>query len=77
MTQPLRLTIDYEDGEGGWIVASIREVPGAASQGRTRGEARAMVIDALRELTLYWLEEHRPPTDATTLDSEEVQVTIA
>ena len=29
-------------------MASIREVPGAISQGRTRAEARENVIDALR-----------------------------
>ncbi len=38
----------FEQGEDGWIVASIPEVPGAHSQGRTRDEARAGVIDALR-----------------------------
>jgi predicted RNase H-like HicB family nuclease len=45
----LRLTISYEEpDEAGWIVASVVEVPGALSQGRTRDEARANVIDALR-----------------------------
>jgi hypothetical protein len=34
-------------GRGGLVVASIPEVPGAHSQGRTREEARANVIDAL------------------------------
>jgi predicted RNase H-like HicB family nuclease len=39
MSETLRLTIVYEDGGDGWIVASIPEVPGAHSQGtpeRTR-----------------------------------------
>jgi predicted RNase H-like HicB family nuclease len=48
VSESLQFTILFEDGEGGWIVASIPEVPGAHSQGRTRGEARANVIDALR-----------------------------
>ena len=49
MNEPLRLTISYEEpDEEGWIVASVVEVPGALSQGRTRDEARANVIDALR-----------------------------
>ncbi len=43
----LELTILYEDGEEGWIVASIPAVPGVFSQGRTRDEARANVLDAL------------------------------
>jgi predicted RNase H-like HicB family nuclease len=47
MSEPLHLTIVYEDGEDGWIVASVSEVPGVHSQGRTPQEARANVIDAL------------------------------
>lgn len=41
------VTIVYEDGEDGWTIASVPEVPGTHSQGRTRTEARANVIDAL------------------------------
>jgi predicted RNase H-like HicB family nuclease len=44
----LDLMIVYEPGEDGWMLASIPEVPGVFSQGRTREEARANVIDALR-----------------------------
>ena len=52
MSEPLRLTIVYEDaGDGdGWVVARIPQVRGAISQGATREEARENVIDALREL---------------------------
>jgi predicted RNase H-like HicB family nuclease len=49
---PLRLAAwlagVYEPGEEGWVIASIPEVSGVFSQGRTREEARANVIDALR-----------------------------
>lgn len=49
MTERLGLTIAYEEpDEDGWIVARVVEVPGAISQGKTRGEARENVIDALR-----------------------------
>lgn len=41
------LTILYDQGEDGWIVASIPAVPGVLSQGRTRAEARENVLDAL------------------------------
>jgi predicted RNase H-like HicB family nuclease len=41
------LTILYDQGEDGWIVASIPAVPGALSQGRSRAEARENVLDAL------------------------------
>ena len=48
MSESLELSIVYEDGGEGWIVASIPQVPGTHSQGRTRKEARANVIDALK-----------------------------
>ena len=41
------VTILHEDGDDGWIVASVPAVPGAMSQGRTRAEARENVLDAL------------------------------
>lgn len=46
--EQLDLEIVYEPGEEGWIIVSIPQVPGVFSQGRTRQEARANVIDALR-----------------------------
>jgi predicted RNase H-like HicB family nuclease len=48
VSEQLDLTIVYEPGENGWIIASIPQVAGVFSQGRTRDEARANVIDALR-----------------------------
>lgn len=42
------MTISYDEPDEGWIVARVIEVPGALSQGRTHGEARENVIDALR-----------------------------
>ena len=48
MSERLDLTIVYEPGEDGWVIATIPEVSGVFSQGRTREEARANVIDALR-----------------------------
>ena len=47
---PRELTIIFERGASGWWVATIPEVPGAFSQGRTREEARENVLDALNEL---------------------------
>jgi predicted RNase H-like HicB family nuclease len=71
MSEPLHLTIVYEDGEDGWIVASVPEVPGVHSQGRTREEARANVIDALHGILELRLGEHaliEPPADSESLE---------
>jgi len=50
VSDPLQLTIVYEEGEDGWIIASIPQVPGVLTQGRSREEARENVVDALRLL---------------------------
>jgi predicted RNase H-like HicB family nuclease len=34
------LAIIYEKGEDGWCIATIPEIPGAFSQGKTKAEAR-------------------------------------
>jgi len=47
---PQELTIIYERGVDGWWVATIPEIPGAFSQGRTKSEARENVLDAMAEL---------------------------
>ena len=55
MTEPLRLTIDYEESEG-QVIARVREVPAAFSFGATRVEAREAALDALRELALSYVD---------------------
>ena len=74
VSESLRVTIVNEDGDDGWIVASIPEVPGANSQGRTREEARANVIDALRGILELRFGEHAGV--ATAADSEPLELVI-
>jgi predicted RNase H-like HicB family nuclease len=75
MSESLRLTIVYEDGGDGWVVASIPEVPGALSQGHTRQEARENVIDALHGILELRFGEHALSEPAS--DSEPIELTIA
>lgn len=70
--EQLDLTIVYEPEEEGWILASIPEVPGAMSQGRTREEARANVIDALRLML-----SPEPWSDDDRREREALHLTIA
>ena len=70
MSESLRFTIVYEDGDDGWLVAQVKEVPGAVSQGRTRAEARENVIDALRLML-------SPEPDPAAGDTEALQLTLA
>lgn len=75
MTASLTLTIVFEEDDSGWIVASVPEVPGVHSQGKTRDEARENVIDALRGILELRFGEHAltdlPP------DAESLQLHIA
>ena len=73
MSEVMDLTIVFEQGEDGWVVASIPEVPGAHSQGRTREEARANVIDALRGILELRFGEHASPSGG---DSEPLKLVI-
>jgi predicted RNase H-like HicB family nuclease len=66
--ESLHLTITYERGDDGWIIARIRQVPAAVSQGRTKAEARANVVHALRELALSFIEEGDDGPDSETLE---------
>ena len=77
MSKPLGLTVIYEDGEDGFVLARIREVPGAMSQGRTREEARENVLDALRELVLSYLEEGETGPLPAGARSEALEVTVS
>jgi predicted RNase H-like HicB family nuclease len=75
MSNTLRLTVVFEDAGEGWIMATVPEVPGAISQGRTRAEARENVIDALHGILELRFGEHA--LTAPTADSEPLELTIA
>jgi predicted RNase H-like HicB family nuclease len=66
----LDLTIIYEDGDDGWIVASIPEVQGVHSQGRNREEAREMVLSALSDWLRFYFEEHASPPEDVPAEAE-------
>jgi predicted RNase H-like HicB family nuclease len=67
----LDLTIVYErDPESDWIIASIPEVRGVHSQGRTREEAREMVLSAMSDWLRFYFEEHASPPEDVAADAE-------
>ena len=81
MSELLDLTIVYErDPDSDWIVVSIPEVPGVLSQGKTREEAREMVLSALSDWLRFYVEDlgggkvRKAPAGA---DTESVQLTFA
>ena len=70
----VNLTIHYEDGGDGWVLATIAEVPGAISQGRMRAEARANVIDALQTVLT---PDDQLAGSASSADDELLTLTVA
>lgn len=63
------MSIAYEQGEDGWVIATIPDVPGTHSQGRSREEARANVLDAL-ELMLGPDDDAKDDLESLTLTIE-------
>ena len=72
--EPLTYTAVLTVGEDGFVCAQIAEVPEAISQGRTVGEAKANVLDALL-LALEWRRDEGEPLPARA-DVTVVAVTV-
>ena len=73
MSEPLRLTVVYEDLGEGWVMARVPQVPGAISQEPSREEAREAVVEVVRDLLELRLgsaaltEEAAPGSDTLNL----------
>lgn len=63
----LRLTVEFEPVEEGWVQARIAEFPAVITAGATRAEARELVIDALAEYLAAISEASTPGPDAEDL----------
>ena len=74
MTQSFSLTVVYEPVEGGWIQATIDELPGVITAAPSLSEAKVMIVDALREWLLA-LGESMPPNE-TRADAFREQLEI-
>lgn len=62
-----------EEGESGWIVASVPSLPGCHSQGKTRDEALKNIQEAM-EGYLAVLREDGEPIPKPDIDIVMVQV---
>ena len=55
----MKLTAVIENGENGWLVGQIEEIPAVISQGKTIDELKANLLDAL----YLYLETQKELTD--------------
>jgi predicted RNase H-like HicB family nuclease len=69
-TPSVEFTIAYQPVEHGWTQARIVELPAVITAGPTRADAKALVLDALREYLLSLR------TEAATGDGEREPVAL-
>jgi predicted RNase H-like HicB family nuclease len=69
-------TAIYDPQDDGWIVASVAEVPGVHTQGRTMEEARANLAEAL-QLMLECNREQALAEAGRNARIERIQTTLA
>ncbi len=68
-------TVVYQEIEDGWIMATVPELPGAVTQGKTLREARVMMKEAV-ELLLESYRAHAAKAVPTNAVWETLRVEI-
>lgn len=56
----MQYAVVLEEGESGWIVASVPSLPGCHSQGRTREEALSNIREAIQGYVSVLIEDGEP-----------------
>ena len=63
MAERVALTAVYEDVEGGWVQATIEELPAVITVAPTASGAKELLLDALREYLLSLVSHPSEPPD--------------
>ena len=71
------LHINLADGEDGYVVAECTDIPGCISQGRTREEALANIVDAISVCLSVIVEDARAKLPRATQDTSEYQLSLS
>jgi predicted RNase H-like HicB family nuclease len=61
MSESVTLTAVFTPDENGWTMAQFAEWPAVVTCGRTAEEARALLLDAAREMIASYREQGREP----------------
>lgn len=72
-------TVEIGEGEDGYVVAACNEIPGCASQGKTREEALANITEAIEEcLEVMWEDWYAQAEQSatSTLHGERIRVEV-
>jgi predicted RNase H-like HicB family nuclease len=63
----MRYAVVLEEGESGWVIASVPSLPGCHSQGRTKEEALLNIQEAMKGYMAV-LEEDGEPIPKPDID---------
>ena len=74
MTSSIQLSVIYEPVENGWIQARIEELPAVITAAPSRDEARAQVIDALREYLLALRDLSSTPAEGVEREAVDLLI---
>ena len=75
MAARLALTAIYEIVDEGWTQARLREIPAVITAAPTRGEAKELLQDALREYLLSLGGDQETPVPAPA-DADTLEIVI-
>jgi predicted RNase H-like HicB family nuclease len=75
VTSSIQLSVIFESVEDGWVQARIEELPGVITAAPTRREAKAQVVDALREYLLALRD--LPSSPAVGVEREALDLMIS
>ncbi len=78
MSDSLTLTAVFTPDEDGWTMAQLAEWPAVVTCARTVEEARAMLLDAAREMIASYRDEgHEPPIGGGHVERVTIDVAAA
>lgn len=76
MADAFRFTARFELVEDGWVQATIDELPGVITAGRSREEAKHLLVDALQTYLLALGDLERADSQQRTGDPEPLLITV-
>jgi predicted RNase H-like HicB family nuclease len=71
----MKLTLVIYNGEDGFLVGKIKEIPAVMSQGKTKEELKENILDALN--TYYDDLRNESETEATAITTEELTLSVS
>ena len=72
----MKLTLVISKGESGFLIGQIQEIPAVLTQGKTKKEVKANILDALQTY-LEAMRHYKPAGGDNIISTEEIQLPVA